>query len=170
MPILLAKRVGTDTVPKLEQAADQRAQDAEALMSQGHALAAIYLFGYEAETRIKVAYFRFFFKHVQPPLDPLTPISHQLRNDATSEWLTLGLSVRPGPHDISGWAKLLIAKRREKRAAYDRIFEQTFSEQAERISNRWSEVLRYRANIPYAQELRAVREAVAWIRFRFHDL
>lgn len=76
MPILLAdaRRTGDDTVSILERAADQRSAEADVLRTAGHGLAAIYLYGYSAEMRVKAAYFRFDLQ--AQGLDPQTLIDH----------------------------------------------------------------------------------------------
>jgi hypothetical protein len=167
MPILLAdpRRLGPDTVPALERAAGQRSADADVLSSAGRDLAAIYLYGYATEMRIKAAYFRTLFGATG--LDPRTTIDLAARGHAVNEFRTLGLAARPGPHDIPGWAQLLVAKRFGLGMRYPPNLEREVNRQAGRIGGRWSEILRYRANRPYRHEIRAVREAAGWYGFMY---
>jgi len=169
MPRLLADRLRTfDTVSGLAKAADQRARDAECLYGQGHGLAAIYLFGYEVEMRVKAAYFRYYFSLRQLP--PTTRIDTSLRQQVIAQHQQLGLPRKPGHHDILGWSQLLVSERRSRHNPYSLVMERAVLDQAELISQRWSEVLRYRANIPYRHELRTVREVAAWFRLQYKTL
>lgn len=162
MPILLAdpRRLGSDTVPALERAAAQRSADADVLSSAGRDLAAIYLYGYATEMRIKAAYFRALFGATG--LDPQTTIDPPARGHAVNEFKKLGLAARPGPHDISGWAQLLVAKRFDLAIGYPPDLEREVRHQAGRVGDRWSEILRSRANQPYSHEVRIVRGASEW--------
>jgi len=57
MPLTLAKRIGPDTLGKIELAAESRYAEARHLLPQ-YPLGALYLFGYSIEIRLKVAYYR----------------------------------------------------------------------------------------------------------------
>ena len=130
MPILLAdpRRLGTDVVPSLERAAAQRLTEAHTLWLGGHELAAIYLYGCSVEMRIKAAYFRFDFR--TQGLDPRTIIDPARRNLALNQFATLGLVRKPGPHDVSGWAQLLVAKRVSLAKRYPPMLEREVVNQA----------------------------------------
>jgi hypothetical protein len=170
MPILLAdpRRTGTDTVPILERAADQRSAEADILRTAGHGLAAIYLYGYSAEMRIKAAYFRFDLR--TQGLDPQSVIDHPRRSSAAGQFAMLGLLRRPGPHDVFGWAQLLVAKRASLSMRYAPAMEREVVNQAKLLADRWIETLRYRPNTPYGHEVRIVRESAAWFGLNYPRL
>ena len=54
----LARRLGADTVSKLEAAAARRFSDAEYLLVPGAHVGAVYLFGYVAEAILQAAHWR----------------------------------------------------------------------------------------------------------------
>jgi hypothetical protein len=170
MPILLAdsRRTGIDTVPILERAAGQRSTEADTLRKAGHGLAAIYLYGYSAEMRVKAAYFRFDLR--QQDLDPQTVLDHPRRSSAVGQFEMLGLPKRPGAHDILGWAQLLVAKRASLSMRYESALEREVVNQARVISDRWNETLRYRLNTPYGHEVRLVHETAVWFGSNYHRL
>jgi hypothetical protein len=170
MPILLAdpRRLGTDVVPTLEKAAAQRLAEADTLWEAGHGLAAIYLYGYSVEMRIKAAYFRFDFQ--TQGLDPRTIIDAARRNLAAGQFAALGLRKKPGQHDVLGWAQLLVARRVILAMRYAPILERELVNQSRTLSDRWIETLRYRSNTPYRHEVRNVREVAAWFACNYYNL
>jgi hypothetical protein len=170
MPILLAdpRRLGTDVVPTLERAATCRFREADTLYAGGHGLAAIYLYSYSVEMRIKAAYFRFDFR--TQGLDPQTVIDPARRNFAVSQFAILGLPKKPGPHDVLGWAELLVAKRVSLAMRYPPTLEREVVNQARLLSERWVETLRYRSNRPYGHEVRTVNEVAAWFDCNYYQL
>ena len=170
MPILLAdpRRLGFDTVASFERAALQRSADAGLLASAGRGLMAIYLYGYSAEMRVKVAYFRFEFRATG--LNSETTIDQARRNHAVGQFAALGLPKKPGPHDVSGWAQLLVTKRASRAMRYALLLERAVVNQARRLSKRWVETLRYRSNTPYRHEVRIVREVAEWFEFVYPNL
>jgi len=76
---LLAKRIGLDTVAKLEAAASRRFEEAESLRQNGRLTGAVYLYGYVAEVCLVAAYFRLIGYR------PSTEITRDQRNKALSE-------------------------------------------------------------------------------------
>jgi hypothetical protein len=170
MPILLAdpRRLGTDLLPTLEKAAARRMAEADTLVAGGHGLAAIYLYGYSVEMRIKAAYFRFDFR--TQGLDPRTVIDPARRNLAAGQFAALGLRNRPGQHDVLGWAQLLVAKRVVLTMRYAQILERELVNQSRALSDRWIETLRYRSNTPYRHEVRNVSEVAAWFACNYYQL
>jgi len=76
--------------------------------------------------------------------------------------MILGVPVKPGGHDIAGWAQLLVAKRRALSVPYAQSFGIQLVNEAQRVHNHWKETLRYHALSIYAAELREVRTASYW--------
>lgn len=158
MPVFLVDRLGPDTRSKLQRAATARFKEAEILERAGAPAAAIYFFGYSVEMTVKAAYFRAIGFHLHQA------ISIQDRRDAINEWAVLRLPQKPGPHDVVGWAQLLVYKRVALGDPYSRPFGLRIIDQTRAISLRWSEQLRYRVNVPSAREVEAVRSAARWFR------
>lgn len=110
--VSLVDRLGefdNDSIAGFERAAAQRYRDAEVLRRANRRLSAIYLYGYAVEMWLKAAYFRVTFAH--DGLDSKTQIDALRRRAAENEWIVLGLPKKLGPHDIAGWAHLLVKKR-----------------------------------------------------------
>ena len=158
MPLTLASRIGPDTLGKLEQAARRRYAEARRLVAD-EPLGAIYLFGYTVEMRLKAAYYR---------TVGLVPASLLLpaRNIAEARIRAL-LGIRGAVgHNLYGWAKLLETARattpgttalagKLARAMYLHL---------QNVEACWTEVLRYRANTPYHDEMDAVRSGASWFK------
>ncbi|MDR3635218.1 MAG: hypothetical protein P4L84_15545 [Isosphaeraceae bacterium] len=111
--------------------------------------------------RIKSAYFRAIGG---TPNQSILPGD---RERARDEWRRLQMTRRPGPHDIAGWAELLVRKRADLLIAYPTAFGTTLIDQATTIALRWIETLRYRSNTPYLHEIAAVREASLWFQTHY---
>lgn len=164
MPFLLPLRNPVDNIQVFERAAEARLHDAEILQAQCRDMAAIYLFGYSAEMRIKAAYFR------SISFTTTTTITPRHRRTAIDEAPVLGLPAKPGSHDIHGWAQLLIAKRAQQGSPYPKDLGMDILANARILSSRWSEILRYRANRPYQHEIVAVHMSAIWFRQNYQEM
>src|SRR4051812_29277882 len=111
MPVPLYQR-GVDSVKEFECAAAERFIEAELLHKRSRDLAAIYLWGYAVEMRVKAAFFR------SAGFAPPQAISRTDRADHAALARTLGLLNPPGPHEISVWAQLAVAARATTAAPY----------------------------------------------------
>jgi hypothetical protein len=156
MALTLATRIGPDTLGKLERAARRRFAEARKLAAD-EPLGAIYLYGYSVEIRLKAAYFR------TMGLGPSSPIS-QARAIAEAQTRTL-LGVRgPVGHNLYGWATLLQTVRLNLSKPLDSAMVREMYAHVLNIEACWTEVIRYRANRPYDEEIQAVQTGANWFR------
>jgi hypothetical protein len=158
MPLTLATRIGPDTLGKLEQAARRRYAEARRLVSH-EPLGAIYLFGYTVEMRLKAAYFR------TVGLAPANILTSS-RNIAEADIRSLLGIGGPVGHNLYGWAKLLENARVTTRGATalpSGLAKEMYAH-VQNIMACWTEVLRYRANKPYDDEIKAVRSGASWFK------
>jgi len=156
MPLPLSQRLGDDSIASFSRAAVQRWKDAEVLRRAGRRLAAIYLLGYSTEMLLKAAYFRslgFASDRVISPSD---------REQARGEYGKLGLVQKPGQHDLTGWAQLLVAKRYDLGTPHAPGVDRQIVNQAQTIYDHWLETIRYHSTRVYRQEFESVRDAVLW--------
>lgn len=165
MPLNLATRVGDDTIAKMEAAARRRYAEAKRLVAD-EPLGAIYLFGYTVEIRLKTAYFRV----------ARIPSNSPLANARASAEALIrsfpGRAARPAGHDIRGWARLVGDARATTPgstplAAGDLV---RMNGHAQTVAECWTEILRYRANRPYNEELAAVLTAARWFKHNYSRL
>jgi hypothetical protein len=158
MPLTLATRIGPDTLGKLEQAATRRYAEASRLVDR-EPLGAIYLFGYTAEMRLKAAYYRTVGLVPASPLAPIRTLAEaQIRTRR-------GIRGAVG-HNLYGWAELLEFTRATTPGATPLpigLAGQMYLH-VQNMEACWTEVLRYRANKPYNEEIEAVRVAARWFR------
>lgn len=173
MPQSLLARIGPDTLRKLEAAAIRRYAEADTLRTDER-LGAIYLFGYTVEIRLKAAYYR--LTGVSPNQDlsqrvPGQPSSPRQVAEDTIRVL-LSLSGRaPVGHHLTGWARLLIDKRRSHiLGALPTAVEQALWTHTQNAALFWRETLRYHANRPYDWELNAVAGAARWLKRNYRRL
>ena|ERR1039458_9907426 len=158
MPLTLATRIGPDTLSKLERAARRRYAEARRLVAHER-LGAIYLFGYTVEMRLKAAYFR------TVGLAPASPLAPS-RNVAEARIRTL-LGVRgPVGHNLYGWAKLLETARATTpgATALPSGLAKEMYLHVQNVRACWTEVLRYHANKPYDDEMKAMRFGASWFK------
>lgn len=158
MALTLATRIGSDTLGKLEQAARRRYAEARRLVAD-EPLGAIYLFGYTVEMRLKAAYFG------TVGLVPATVLAHS-RNLAEARIRTLlGVKGAVG-HNLYGWATLLEHARATTpgATALPTALAQEMYAHVRNVEACWTEVLRYRANKPYDEEMKAVRSGASWFK------
>ncbi len=156
MPLPLSQRLGDDSVASFSRAAVQRWNDAEVLRRAKRRLAAIYFLGYSTEMLLKAAYFRslgFASGRAIFPSD---------RDQARGEYARLGLVQKPGQHDLTGWAQLLVAKRYDLGTPHAAGVDRQIVNQAQTIYDHWLETIRYHSTRVYRQEIESVRDAVLW--------
>ncbi|HTW94850.1 MAG TPA: hypothetical protein VMD30_08665 [Tepidisphaeraceae bacterium] len=164
MRLTLATRIGADTLGKLEQAARRRYAEAKQLVAD-EPLGAIYLFGYTVEMRLKVAYFRTVGLVTASALAPS-------RNYAEAQIrMLLGVRGAVG-HNLYGWARLLETARATTPGAkvLPSGLAKDMYKHLQNVEACWTEVLRYRANKPYDDEVKAVRSGAAWFKVNGHRL
>ena len=158
-----------DSVPGFESAATRCFHDAGQLRICDRRLAAVYFFGYSVEMWIKSAYFRMLFS--VSGLPPATRIDATRRNVALDEWSALGLSRRPTPHDIAGWAELLMAKRDSLGMAHPILLRNEIVNRATAVyRNYWREYMRYRSISVNLSEVSSVRQEATWFRAHYPQL
>ncbi len=164
MPLTLATRIGPDTLGKLERAARRRFAEARRLVAD-EPLGAIYLFGYTIEMRLKAAYFR---------MVGLVSASILASSRGLAEArirTLLGVKGAVG-HNLYGWAKLLEDARATTPGA-SALPSGLASEMYAHVQNIeacWTEVLRYRANRPYTEEMKAVYAGANWFKINSRRL
>jgi len=160
MPLNLATRCGDDTVGKLVLAARRRYAEANRLLPN-EPLGAVYLLGYTIEMRLKVAYYRVI------GFAPNTLITDRDRRQAQAQIRTrFPGSSMPAGHNLIGWAWLLEHTRASLRGAIA-LPPLVATQMNAHVGNAalcWREVLRYRANKPYNEELAAVQRAARWFK------
>jgi hypothetical protein len=147
---------GHDCIEEFERAAAQRHAEAIVLDKRSRKLAAIYLFGYSVEMRIKSLYF------YNAGFGPSIPILVTDRASAVSMWQMLGLPTKPGPHDILGWAQLAVAARATTRLTQYGSLGTDAVAHAQSLGPVWSEVLRYRCCEPRTSEWKLARSVAQW--------
>jgi hypothetical protein len=159
MPLTLRTRIGADTLGKLEQAARRRFAEARQLIAN-EPLGAIYLFGYTVEMRLKSAYFRTVKLVPSSPLRPARTVAE------TRIRTLLGLPKQAVGHNLYGWATLLEDARATTPGAnaLPSKFAQDMYAHIQNVEACWTEILRYRANKPYDEEMKAVRAGASWFK------
>jgi hypothetical protein len=174
MPRVLLNRIGFDTLAKLESAARRRHAEARQLRPK-EPLGALYLYGYTIEMRLKAAYYRLVSVPENWDLDvPTPPAVVSPRRDAQVQiqnLIGLGHSAQAG-HHLVGWATLVITTRagHPVLGPFATGFETQLNNHAQAAGRQWREILRYRANRPYDEEVDAVVDAANWIRGNYHRL
>ena len=181
MACTLAHRLGQsddDYIATFERAASRNFKDAERLQSGNRQLGAIYLYGYSVEMLVKSAYFRMAFAAALPPRSPATTkIDRVERRTAVEETDAQGNRLVPnvGPHDIKGWASLLVQKRALLAAGnqavdYVPALATEVQNRADRVYSHWKEYMRYRSVNVRPGELAAVRDDARWFRRNYQHL
>ena len=144
---------------------DQKVREIGAASTRGgeisltgkYPLTAVYLFGYSAEMVLKAAYFRNLRFGVIDEIDGDT------RNRAMAHARGNNLMTWE-PHDIPGWARLLIWEKQTLHPpAYRSDFGNQILGQATTIYENWRPLMRYRHTSPPAQIVVRVRRAAGWM-------
>ncbi len=159
----LCDQIGTDTVRKLEGAVPWRLQDAEVLRDAGRRLAAIYLYGYVVEMLVGAAYFRL----IEYGLD--TDITSRARKLAEKQARQEKLMSNE-PHDLSGWAKLLIVTRQRRSTGFSQSLAMQLRSHADIVYDRWRPSLRYRTLVPTPNDISSVRHSTNWFEQQYGSL
>jgi hypothetical protein len=159
----LCDQIGIDTVRKLEAAVPWRLEEAEILKEAGRRLAAIYMYGYAVEMLVGAAYFRL----IEYGLD--TDITSQARRLAEKQARQEKL-MSSEPHDLSGWAKLLIVTRQRRSTGFSQSLAMQLRFQADVVYDRWRPNLRYRTLVPTLNDVSAVRHAALWFQDQYGKL
>jgi hypothetical protein len=153
----LAERIGPDTISKLEGAAPRRLEEAAVLERQGLLVGAVYLYGYVAEIVLGAAYFRMI--GYRPEVE-ITPAARKLAIAQAQQWKLMSSN----PHDIPGWARLVIATRKQRSQGYPKSFRDEIIKQAEGLYAQWRPGLRYRVTVPASWEVKTIRLAAEWFK------
>lgn len=166
MPTSLIQRIGHDTLQKLESAAKRRHREGDRLRSAGERLGALYMYGYTIEIRLKTAYYRL----AGVPLNK--PMAMSTRGQAERLVKELhGPTGLSAGHDLIGWA-LLVEQTRVNHSfgPLGPRFAMNLRNHVQGAAGHWRELLRYRANRPYASELEAVFLVAKWVRRNHREL
>jgi len=148
-------------------------REAEVLYLDGQRLGAVYLYGYAIEISLKTAYYRVI------GLVPAALIDKGLHRIPAEKSIKamIGLpshpqgAASPG-HNVIGWARLLDQQRATPALGrpLDTNLATELHNRMQDVFNCWAEFLRYRANLPYNQEVQAVRASARWIRRNYAKL
>ena len=156
MPRILLNRIGDDTLAKLEAAATRRHAEARRLKPH-EPLGALYLYGYTVEMRLKAAYYRLTGVPDHWNIEtPIAPNPHSPRKTAQNLIKDLVGLVHAGEagHNLIGWAPAVTDMRvAHALGPFDAHFETSLRDHTQSAARHWREILRYRANRPYHEEL-----------------
>ncbi len=157
-----------DFVSTFEAAASRNFIDAKILRRSGRRAAAIYLYGYSVEMRVKAAYFQALFQATGMPPD--SRITATSRRQEVDSWHMIHAPRKPGPHDIEGWANLLVRKRDHLGIPYAAAIATEIVDRSANVYLNWREYMRYRAVRVHAQEVTDVHIDADWFRRNYHLL
>lgn len=164
MPVPLPMRLGPDTIRKFERAAEGRIDEAIVLRDAGKHLAALYLVGYSVEMALGGAYFRLL------RYGPTDPITRQERQRVVA-FGRLHHLMRPEPHDIPGWARLLVHYRDSLGPTYPTTaFAILVVNKAEEVYNYWRPEMRYRNTEVTSREVNAALAVAQWFQRQYRIL
>jgi hypothetical protein len=152
---LLARRIGVDTISKIESAAPRRLLEAASLEREGLVVGAVYLYGYVAEINLAAAYFRLIGYR------PNTEITAEVRKRIIA-LARQGRLMGRDPHDVLGWARLLVVTKKQRGIGYPRGFRGEIILRAASLYARWRPGLRYRVTVPTPSEIGIVRSSAEW--------
>jgi hypothetical protein len=173
MPRALLTRIGDDTLAKLEAAARRRHAEVKKLRSH-ELLGSLYLYGYTIEMRLKTAYYRLTNVPDNWNLDvPLPATTQSPRWNAQVQIKNLLGLHKPteAGHHLVGWATLVISTRANHAlGAFQADFERRLSDHVQAAGRQWREILRYRANRPYDEEIGPVVAAANWLQRSYRRL
>ena len=157
------QRLQPECRSRLLAAADARFVDGDALYQAGRRGGAIYLWGYCAEISLKVAFFRHAGFALSQPITPklmwqdLTLLASR----------SMGAFVKPDNlHDVVAWSQALICLRQVLGRPMSVRLASQLSASCRRITDGWSETIRYHGNRAWPNEATAFRKDVLWIKRR----
>lgn len=156
MPGLADGLAGDGSIQTLDAAAPWRLADARVLDREGRRTAAVYLYGYVAEIRLTAACYRLTGHAPEQTIGRGT--REGLERDARRQNI-----MSSDPHDLLGWARLLLILRKRDRIGYDREFGIEMVSRVADLYGNWRPRLRYRAIYPTAAQLTLVRDAAEWL-------
>lgn len=149
-------KASPETLQDFETAAAERYWEALDLMVAGRRATGIYLMGYVAEMRLKLAYFRVIGERstamVKPLLGPVKQEATSLKLDTENY------------HSLRLWSELIIMKR----AALGKVspagqLEKTLREVANTLYDIWWVEMRYRPDCATEDEMNRVFHGVSWL-------
>jgi len=152
----LIKRLGPDTISRLERAAPRRFSEAEWLHEGKYSLAAIYFYGYTIEIVLGAAYFRVLGSGRTEPIsiNRLGRVLHAAR---------LLSRFEDKSHPVDGLSRLLVQdKQALSPPAYSKKMERAILDHADSLLATWGPKLRYRAIDVMPDEVTSVRKAAEW--------
>lgn len=154
----LTQRMVPETIDSLSRAARQRLRDAEVLRRSNRRLAAIYLFGYSAEIRIKIGCYRVIGLGTDAPVE-------SARRQAQSEIQTFDLDFRGAgapSHSLLAWSQLLVHRHHRLGSPLDADLEADVLSHAQRLYSLWRESIRYQSTAVRGAELDEARHCALW--------
>lgn len=153
-----------ETLQDFEVAADARYWDAVHLAVESRQHGAIYLFGYVAEIRLKLACFRI---DRARPSDPIASLLGPVR---TYQRRYLPTLKTENYHSLEFWLYLLRHKRTRLGQPLLPPFDQRLVQCVRRIHSSWRVEMRYRADSPSLQDMVNVYNDVSWLHTNAHLL
>jgi hypothetical protein len=159
----LAAQLSSDTINRLERAANDRYEEGNFLAGRRRLLCPIYLYGYSVEMCLAAAYFR------SAGFSPNTPISRETRErqmnyarthrDQDNEPL-----MSSDPHPLVGWARLLQWRRHlsAQLGAQHTIRLREAVNKAKTVYKHWRPELRYKTKDVVIAQLQETRKCVEW--------
>jgi len=156
-------RSSPETLQDFEIAADERYWEAMELMLAGRKAMGIYLMGYVAEMRLKLAYFRVIGQkstaEVKPLLGPVRLEAAQLRLETENY------------HSLRCWSELLIDKRTALGlASPSGQLETTLRRVANTLYDIWWVEMRYRPDSATEDEMNSIFDGVSWLDRNYMSL
>ena len=158
----LAAHLSPDTINRLEQAAQNRYEEATRLREQKRLLCAMYLYGYSVEMCLAAAYYR------SAGFSPNSPIERDTRERQMKYARTLrDVDNRPlmgsDPHPLVGWARFLQRRRLSSQlsAEQTRRLREAVNKAA-MVYKHWRPELRYKTTDVSPAQLEEVRRCVDW--------
>ena len=169
----LSKRIGPDTLRKLEAAATRRYAEAVRLRPN-EPLGSVYLFGYTIKIRLKAAYYRLTALSPTANINASVPPNTNSPRKLAEQRIKVILGPNPPNnvgHHLIGWAELVIdARSTSPLGPYANSFRDNLRDQVKDSALCWTEILRYHANKPYNQEMDAVADAARWLKSHYRQL
>ena len=82
-----------------------------------------------------------------------------------------GFGISPvGPHDLSGWSRLLVAFRTLNKPGVDRLLNKSIVEKADSVARFWAPQMRYRATEIPRNHADEVRAAIDWFKRHYAQM
>ena len=168
MSNILSQIAGTsDSIAMYQLAAEARYAEGKILQRQRAHQAALYLYGYSVEMRLKAAFF-----YNEGILRLNDPIDRRDLNRAWSYRAAAGLGGNANFHDPGIWARLLVHIRRVSTILppYVPTMELAIVYVGDLVRSQWDPTMRYRCLTITPVQMRDVFRAAAWLRSRYNAL